>query len=250
MPLHGFIISNLKKIFDWLVSWLSTRSSGMQLGLFCLLCLFKCCGGVGWFFLSGRLRRDCHSPCAAYLENMCWHARPCVCQSFITLPKLLPLFLLRGDADIVWISSCVRPSPRLFGSGTWRCLQIKTGKVGGERLQRATATGVWLLLLWSQPLTVVILAWFKGLLHCQQERGPSLLAALYFIRGSSLRWVMPELWLTDYGGINKYNLILIKSDKASVWRIQAGQALLYTETKGLICGDVCRFGLRSDIFYH
>lgn len=123
-------------------------------------------------------------------------------------------------------------------------------KVGGERLHRVTATGVRLLLLQSQPLTVVILAWFKGLLHCQQERGPSLLAALYFIRGSSLRWVMPELWLTDYGAINKCNLILIKSDKASVWRIQAGQALLYTETKGLICGDVCRVGLRSDIFYH
>lgn len=124
MPVHGLIISNLKKIFDWRVSWLSTRSSGRQLGLFCLHCLFKCRGGVGWFFLSGRLRRDCHSPYAAYLENMRWHAHPCVCQSFNARPKLLPLFLLRGDAGIVLISSCFR----LLGSGTWRGLQIKTGK--------------------------------------------------------------------------------------------------------------------------
>lgn len=111
MPSHGLIISNLNKIFDRRVSWLSTRSSARQLGLFCLHCLFKCCGGVGWFFLSGRLRRDCHPPYAAYLENMRWHARPCVCQSFIARPKLLPLFLLRGDAGIVSISSCVRPRP-------------------------------------------------------------------------------------------------------------------------------------------
>lgn len=129
MPSRGLIISNLKKIFDRQVSWLSTRSSGRQLGLFCLHCLFKCCGGVGWFFLSGRLRRDCHPPYAAYLENMRWHARPCVCQSFIARPKLLPLFPLRGDAGIVSISPCVRPTPRLLGSGTWRSLQITTGKL-------------------------------------------------------------------------------------------------------------------------
>lgn len=87
-------------------------------------------------------------------------------------------------------------------------------EASGDWLQCVTARAALLPLLQTQPLTVVILAWFKGLLHCRQEKR-AISSALSSIScwEALLLWVMPELWLTDYGGINKYNLILIKSDK-------------------------------------
>lgn len=61
-----------------------------------------------------------------------------------------------------------------------------------------------------------LLPWFKGLLHCLQEKEPSSCCALCFITGSSLWWVIAcqlELWLTSCESINKYDLILIKPDE-------------------------------------
>lgn len=89
--------------------------------------LFKCCSSAGWFFLSRRLRRDCHTPSAGHLQGVHWHPCRCICQSSITRLKLRPLLLRRDDADIVSISSCAHLKPHTAGSGAWCDMQIRQG---------------------------------------------------------------------------------------------------------------------------
>lgn len=126
-----------------------------------------------------------------------------------------------------WCRHCLHfflRSPETPHRRLWRVVWYadQTGKPV-ETDSSVTARAAPLPLLQSQPLTVVILAWFKGLLHCRQEKRAISSALSSISCGEALLlWVMPELWLTDYGGINKYNLILIKSDKvcwaAREWR--------------------------------
>lgn len=106
---------------------------------------------------------------------------PCSCRELMqTLSPFLPA--------LTW-----NPTPPGLARGV---ICRSDREASGDWLQRVTARAAPLPPLQSQPLTVVILAWFKGLLHCRQERGPSLLHCALFHAGKLFcyEWCQNSDW--------------------------------------------------------
>lgn len=162
----------MKDFWISVVSWKRT-SCGRQLGLFCLHYLFVCCG---WFSLSGRLRQDCQFPYALYLENMCW--QPCLClhlsytsdlSSYWYVTQMLScLFSFLVHLTWPWYMAS-------YADQTVKSMQTGSMCVSNREVRH--------FILQTQPLSAVILAWFKGLFQCMQEKEPCMCRAL---RHSSL----------------------------------------------------------------
>ncbi len=198
---------------EWIsvVTWKRT-SCGSQLGMFCLHCLFVCCGSLSWFSLSSRLRQDCQFPYASYLENMRWHQ--CLCLHLSVIYYMSYTSDLSSHWYVTQMLSCLFPScssdhrqMALAHGATCR----SDGKVRADWLQCVSSRKVQILILQSQPLSHFYCDW-KAYYYCLH----GLCCALYFIKGSSPWWAIAcqlKLWLTAYESINKYDLILIKSDK-------------------------------------
>lgn len=127
----AMILSNSFNLVNHL--WISVMSwkrtgCGRQLGMCCLHGLFVCCGSVGWFSLSRRLRQDCQLPYASYLENICWHPCPCLHLSVIYCMSYT------SDLSSYWyvtqMLSCLFFCllfiwPQTIGFGTWCRMQIR-----------------------------------------------------------------------------------------------------------------------------
>lgn len=157
----AMILSNSFNLVNHL--WISVMSwkrtgCGRQLGMCCLHGLFVCCGSVGWFSLSRRLRQDCQLPYALYLENICWQPCPCLHLSVIYCMYCTLLTFLLTDT----LHRCCLVSFFVSCSSDHRQLGLAHGvvcrsdsKVSADWLQCVSNREVQHFILQSQPLTAV-----------------------------------------------------------------------------------------------